>query len=284
MARVLITGGSGLLGQACVTAFRVAGHEVFAPTHAEYDLTFDTVIDALIHTIKPDVILNCAAQRNPDLCETASPEVLALNVALPQRLARFGIPMIHISTDYVFNGTQAPYETDAQRKPLNMYGRQKADAEVAIEDLEHVAILRLPILYGPVEDLRQSAVTVLAANLLAAKGQPVQMDNLAVRYPTLTTDIAQQLLVMLPLVGKKLHGIFHYSGEEPMTKYLMALHMACMLKLDPAMCVPNNQAPTVPRPYDCHLSSKRLQQLQLYVPPTTFIDALPLVLNGPKEE
>lgn len=279
MARVLITGGSGLLGHACVMAFRAAGYEVFAPLHREYDLTLPHVVDALIETIQPDVILNCAAQRQPDVCETNAVEVVALNVDLPKRLARFGIPMIHISTDYVFNGTQAPYDIDAQRKPLNMYGRQKADAEAAIEDLEHIAILRLPILYGPVKDWRQSAVTVLAANLLASKGSPVLIDNLAVRYPTLTTDVAQQLLMMLPLVGKTLHGIFHYSGEEPMTKHLMALYMARILKLDPAMCVPNSQPPTVPRPYDCHLSSRRLQQLRLYVPPTAFIDALPLILN-----
>lgn len=279
MAKVLITGGSGLLGRTCALSFQAAGHEVYAPTHAAYDLTQSNIVDTLVQSVCPDFILNCAAQRKPDICEANTPDVRALNVALPQHLARFGKPLLHISTDYVFNGTQAPYEVDAQRRPLNMYGCQKAEAETAIEAFEHVAILRLPILYGPVKDLRQSAVTVLAANLLAAKGAPVLMDNLAVRYPTFTIDIAQQILMMMPLVGKGLCGCFHYSGDEPMTKHLMALHMVRILGLDANMCVPDTQPPKVPRPYDCHLSTKRLKQLNLYKQPTPFAKALEVILQ-----
>jgi dTDP-4-dehydrorhamnose reductase len=279
MSKVLITGGSGLLGRACVAAFQAADYTVVAPTHAACDLTDATATEALLQEVQPDLILNCAAQRRPDLCEANTPAVRALNVTLPERLARVGVPLIHISTDYVFNGTQAPYEVDAPRRPLNQYGRQKAEAEAAIELFEHVAILRLPILYGPTPALSASAVTCLAANLMAAKGAPVKMDNLAVRYPTLTTDIARQLLALAPHVGHALHGIFHYSGQEPMTKHLMALHMARCLGIDPALCLSDTTPPTVPRPYDCHLSVKRLQQLALFVEPTPFAAALPAILG-----
>lgn len=276
--KILITGGSGLLGHVCVEVFRAAGYNVVAPTHDICELTNPDVIKHLIISEKPTYILNCAAQRNPERCETDTPEVRAINIDLPYHLARFGIPMIHLSTDYVFNGTNAPYEVDAQPRPLNHYGRQKAAAEKLLETFEHVAILRVPILYGPTNDLRKSAVTILATNLLATKTQSLEIDDLAIRYPTLTTDVAKQLLLMMPHIGGNLRGIFHYSGQEAMTKYLMALHIAKCLGLDSMLCQASTHPPSVPRPYDCHLSTKRLRQLNLFVQPTPFAKALPDIL------
>lgn len=276
---VWVTGGSGLLGSRVVIAFQEAGWHVVAPSHAEADLTDESVIQKLLAEIKPDLIVNCAAQRRPDLCESESDEVQALNVLLPKRLARAGIPLVHISTDYVFNGTNAPYEVDAQRRPLNAYGRQKAAAEQEIEDLEHVVILRVAILYGITKNLANSPVTVLAANLVKAQGAPVLMDDLAIRYPTFTDDIAKQILALVPRIGKGLHGIFQYTGDEPMTKYLMAIAQAPLVGCDPKQCLPDTTPTKVPRPYDCHLSVKRLRQVGLYVPPTPFAQAIRAVLQ-----
>lgn len=275
---VWVTGGSGLLGSRVVIAFREAGWQVAAPSHAEADLTDEACIAKLLAEIKPDLIVNCAAQRRPDLCESESDAVLALNVLLPKRLARAGIPLVHLSTDYVFNGTNAPYEADAPRRPLNAYGRQKAAAEAEIEDLDHVLILRVAILYGITEDLANSPVTVLAANLLKARGAPVLMDDLAIRYPTFTDDIAKQILALAPRVGRDVRGIVHYTGEEPMTKHLMALTLAPLIGCDRRQCVPCTEPPQVPRPYDCHLSVRRLIRLGCYVKPTPFAQALRVVL------
>lgn len=271
--RVLVTGGSGLLGSQTVRAFAEAGWAVTAPTHAEADLADPAAVAALA-AARPDLIVNCAAQRRPDRCEAETPALLALNVALPARLARLGVPLIHISTDYVFDGTAAPYETDARRRPLNAYGRQKAAAEEAVEALPHVLILRVPILFGPCRDWRDSAVTVLAANLVAAKGAAVRMDDLAIRRPTFTRDVARQLLALAPHAGRGLAGICHYSGAEPMTKFLMGLTMAPLIGCDPAQCVPDRTPPAVPRPYDCTLSTRRLAQAGLLIPPTPFAAAL----------
>lgn len=277
--RALVTGGSGLLGRQVVAALTEAGWEVAAPTHAACDLTHAEAVDHLLESVRPALIVNCAALRHPDACEADDAPVRALNIALPTRLAAAGIPLIHLSTDYVFDGRNAPYETDARRCPLNAYGRQKAAAEEAVECAPHALILRVPLLFGPTPDLRASAATVLAANLLAAKGAAVPMDDLAIRYPTFTPDVARQLAVLAPHVaGRALGGIFHYSGEEPMTKHLMALTMAPLIGCDPAQCLPDHRPPAVPRPYDCHLSVRRLRQTGLYVPPTPFASALLRVL------
>ncbi len=278
MSRIFISGGSGLLGSQVVKVFSEAHHEILAPTHQELDLTDFNALRAAILAFAPSLIINCAAQRKPDLCESNTPEVLALNVELPEVLATFGIPLIHISTDYVFNGANAPYETEARRAPINAYGRQKAAAEIAIEHHDHVVILRLPILFGPTPDWRNSAVTVLAANLLAARGAPVMMDDIAIRYPTYTPDIARQLLTLAPHVGTSVSGRLHYSAEEPMTKFLMARHMAPLIGCNGAQCLPDTRLPTVPRPYDCHLSTKRLRSLNLFVEPTPFKTAIAVTL------
>ncbi len=274
MSRVFITGGSGLLGAQVVEAFTKAGWTVIAPTHSSLDLTDFTATREALQDANPALVINCAAQRRPDLCEGDSPETRALNVTLPEVLAKFGRPLIHISTDYVFNGANAPYEIDARRSPINAYGRQKAAAEVSLEPYDHVLTLRLPILFGPTRDLRNSAVTILASNLLAAQGKPILMDDLAIRYPTYTPDIARQLVQLAPHVGKDLSGPLHYSAEEPMTKYLMALTMAPIIGCDPSQCIPDTHPPAVPRPYDCHLSTKRLRNLGLFVEPTPFKTAI----------
>lgn len=273
--KLLLLGASGLLGRQVAATFRAAGWELAAPTHREVDLARPEAVAALLATAAPDLILNCAAQRRPDLCEGNAPEVLALNVDLPRRLAESGRPLIHISTDYVFNGANAPYAEEAHRCPINAYGRQKAAAEAAIEEAPNALILRLPILFGPTPDLRASAVTILAANLLAARGACVKMDDLALRYPTFTCDIARQLLRLAsPVYAGTLRGIAHYSAEEPMTKFQMALTMAQLIGVDPAQCLPDHTPPAVPRPYDCHLSTRRLRQLGLFVEPTPFATAL----------
>ncbi len=274
----LVTGGSGLLGRQVAAALAADGWAVAAPTHAACDLTRAEAVRGLLADVRPALIVNCAAERRPDACEADAPSVRALNVGLPVALAACGAPLIHLSTDYVFDGRNAPYETDAPRRPLNAYGRQKAAAEEALEALPHVLILRVPILFGPTLDLRASAVTVLADNLRAAKGACVPMDDLAVRYPTFTPDVARQIARLAPEAGRSLRGIYHYSGGEPMTKHLMALTMAPLIGCDPAQCLPDRRPPSVPRPYDCHLSVRRLRQTGLWLPPTPFASALLRVL------
>lgn len=271
---VLVTGGSGALGSQVVEALRQAGIQVVAPTHAEVDLTDADALSAMLAHYNPTHIVNCAAQRRPDRCESEDEAVIALNVLLPKRLAAFGCPLVHISTDYVFNGANAPYNEEALRRPLNAYGRQKAEAEILIEALPNVLILRVPILFGPIQDWSNSAVTVLAANLLKAKGGSVMMDDIAIRYPTFTCDIAQQILRLLPYVGGRFHGIYHYSGEEAMTKFTMGMTMASLVGCDASQCLPDHRPTPVPRPYDCHLSTRKLRQTGLFVAPTPFATAL----------
>lgn len=289
---ILITGASGLLGREVRRLFSVTGFSVTGTAHSRakpglvcVDLADAQSVARLVDEVRPAAIINCAAERRPDACEAETPAVARLNIGLPAQLAELAeqkkFLLIQISTDYVFDGTLPPYPVDARPHPLNAYGRQKFAAEEAIRKAcRDAAILRMPILYGPTEDLSESAITVIAANLLRAKGAGVPMDDLAVRYPTLTTDVARQLLAMVKDHRPEypIEGIYHYSGNDAMTKYAMALTMVPFIGCQAEQCIPDYRPPTVPRPRDCHLDTARLRERGIFIDPTSFVAGIATVL------
>jgi dTDP-4-dehydrorhamnose reductase len=146
-------------------------------------------------------------------------------------------------------------------------------------------MLRVPILYGAVEYLAESSVTVLAQNMMNARGtgKKLPMEHWATRYPTLTDDVAVVLRQMLEYHFAKgsLAGIYHWSGNESMTKYDMALVYAKEIGFDPSQLVPDVTPPSsaAPRPKDCHLDSSALESLGMGRR-TPFAEAVPRILKG----
>jgi dTDP-4-dehydrorhamnose reductase len=277
MTKVLITGATGLLGRPLMDEFSAArgfettglgwsraGHNLI-----KLDLRDAEATAALIRDGRPDVIIHSAAERRPDVSEKDPEGTKELNVEATRRLAELadeiGAWIIYLSTDYVFDGTAPPYAVDAQPNPLNAYGQSKLDGEVAVrESHANGGILRVPILYGPVEDLAESAITVVAAKLLETDGGRVKLDHWATRYPTHTADVAVvcRQLVEAHQRQPDLGGAFHWSGDEPMTKYDMGLAMAPILGVSADLIEPDaTPSPGAPRPKDCHLDCSRLAEL-----------------------
>ena len=291
---ILITGATGLLGRptlrACAacpdwrtlgTAFRRAG-----PGLECIDLSQPETIPAFLDRVSPDVIIHAAAERHPDVSEKNPAVTQRLNVGATAVLAQWAAAhrafLIYISTDYVFDGTTPPYRPGDATHPINAYGQSKLDGEHAVRQAcDDTAILRVPILYGEVETLAESPVTVLANNMLNAhSGERLAMEHWATRYPTLTSDVAVVLrqMVTLRLKSPDFHGLFHWSGAEPMTKYGMSLAMAPLLGFDPARLVPDATPPSgAPRPKDAHLDTSDLDRLGIGQR-TPFAAALPSIL------
>jgi len=276
MKTVLTTGASGLLGRAILRALaphtdwqvRGTGFSRAAPPLDRLNLRDRTAVTAYIKTLRPDVIIHSAAERRPEVSEKDPTATEDLNVAVTRDLARLAAGlnawMIYLSTDYVFDGTQPPYHPDDPTHPLNTYGRSKRDGELAMrEELRDGAILRVPILYGEVERLSESAVTIIAENILQGR-KPLTLDDWAVRYPTLTDDVAVVCRQMVEhrFSNPGFAGTFHWSGNEPMTKYGMAMRMAPLLGYDPA-CLRANPAPGggPPRPRNARLDCAILEAL-----------------------
>ncbi|PVF94272.1 NAD(P)-binding protein [Serendipita vermifera] len=245
MPKILITGASGMLGAATYDAFRhLSDYEVLGLAHSrpgplfkQVDLRQEAVVNSLFSELalsEGDWVIHCAAERRPDVAENDVAGTKEINVAVPQRLAQlsaqYGFRMIYISTDYVFDGTSPPYSPQDAPNPLQLYGKSKRDGELAILETAGArgVVLRVPILYGPVNKNSESAVNVLLDIVQDQTGKTYQMDHFATRYPTNTLDIAAFLVRLIGL-QKPLPSIIHYSAGEPFTKYEMCLVFAQIL-------------------------------------------------------
>ncbi|MCL2917868.1 dTDP-4-dehydrorhamnose reductase family protein [Shewanella litorisediminis] len=275
MANIMVTGATGLLGRAVVRALAVS-HTVTGTGFSRatdgiirLDLTDANAVSTAVADIAPQVIVHCAAERRPDVSAQNPDAAKALNLsateALCQAAKACGAWLIYISTDYVFDGTEPPYSEDAAQNPVNFYGETKLMGEQAVKRLmPDAAILRLPILYGEVERLNESAVLVLIEQLLDYQKQGV--DDWAIRRPTSTADIADAINGMIGkhLGGETISGIYHFSAAETMTKHGMIVALAEVLGKDSGhLIAQSSPVDTARRPRDCTLSCQRMEALGL---------------------
>jgi len=283
MFKVAVIGASGLLGRALAdesaqqadwqivsTAFRRAG-----PHHITLDIRDAHAVEQFVEREAPDAIVIAAAERRPDVCEHDPALARALNVDAVRTLAAMARKrdawVLSISTDYVFDGTHPPYLYDAQPSPINVYGRSKLDGERALTETTDLGcVLRLPLLYGPIVDWAESAVTSLVPAIAASASssqnpKAAVMDAWAIRYPTFTPDVAFVIRQMLErhARGETIRGIVQWSGNEPMTKYEIALRLAEALQLEAQLTPQRTPTDATPRPHNCHLDSSRLEALQI---------------------
>lgn len=179
--RVLITGASGLLGRAILKQFADSGKwEVLGLAHSratgalkKVNLLDFNETKRVVKEFKPHVLIHSAAERRPDVVENDEETSTKMNVGVTETLAStiselnsdLEIPehfMLYVSTDYVFDGRSPPYKPLDEPNPLNKYGKSKlAGEKVMQKNHPDGGILRVPILYGNVEYLKESAVTGL---------------------------------------------------------------------------------------------------------------------------
>src|SRR5262249_42953537 len=134
--RVLVTGASGMLGTDVMRD--LTADEVRAPSHAEADLANPGALERALGAFVPEIILHCAAYADVDGCETDPSRAERDNVIATRQVgafaARVGARVVHVSTDYVFDGSaRRPYPIDAPTHPLSVYGRTKLAAEEALQ-------------------------------------------------------------------------------------------------------------------------------------------------------
>ena len=292
--RILITGASGLLGRPVMKvlksekAWKVTGTAFSRADEnlKRVDLADLEKLPAFLEALKPEIIIHSAAERRPDISMKDPEGTQRLNVDATAVIAEWAAThnayLIYISTDYVFDGTRPPYNEDSLPNPLNDYGKSKRAGEVAVlSTCSSIAVLRVPILYGDVESLEESAVTGLAVRLLDADpDECVTFENWAVRHPTLTDDVAEVIRQMLVYADEQstLKGIFHWSADEPMTKYEMACVMADFLDFDRDRLIPDGNPPSgAPRPRNSKLDTSLLRSKGIGKV-TLFKEAIPRIL------
>jgi len=298
--RVLLTGASGLLGRVVAGRLAARGDIEFTATAfsrakapvIKSDLTDPASLEALFGATKPEIVIHAAAERRPDIVDTNPESARALNVSatkmIAETCARNGAFLLYISTDYVFDGSNPPYFPDSPVNPINEYGRLKLEGERRIIDImsggaavshaiaatqtvasqvagPQAAILRIPLLYGPVERLDECSVTELAT--LLKKREPCLVEHWAQRYPIHVKDVAEAILRIIDAkisnperleAARAACGlpVFLLSGKAAFTKYEMLMIMAKVLGIDASFAHPNSTPPSgAPRPKDCRMDT-----------------------------
>ena len=192
MPGILLLGGSGRLG----SAVRTVWDDIVAPSSSELDIKDEDSLARSIDELEPAGIINCAGLTDVDGCERDPQAADELNGLAPGRLAaraaRAGVPLVHISTDYVFSGhEQRQLHEDDLLAPVNRYGQSKARGEGLVLDSGAKALVaRVQWLFG---GEKPDFVRFVRGRLLSGQDVPVVDDQVGV--PSYTTDLAAQLAV-----------------------------------------------------------------------------------------
>ena len=232
--KILITGSNGLLGQKLLHKLRadnlvdliatsIGANRVSEQSNYKYlalDITSKQEVEQVILSEKPDVVINTAAMTNVDLCEAEKDNCDALNVSAVQFLAdacvKIDAHLIHISTDFIFDGEDGPYKEEDEPNPLSYYGLSKLKSEHLLQ--AHVVkwtVLRTIIVFGVGENLSKGNIVLWAKGALE-KGEPLNIIYDQFRAPTLAEDLADACILA---ANKKAFGVFNASGKDIMSIY-----------------------------------------------------------------
>ncbi|WP_412469376.1 SDR family oxidoreductase [Pedobacter sp. KLB.chiD] len=232
MKRILVTGSNGLLGQKItekvlgegrVSLIATAKGENRYPvkegySYAEMDILHPEQVKAVIEKYRPDAVIHTAAMTNVDICEESKVLCHRLNVEAVATLLSVceekNIQLVHLSTDFVFDGADGPYKEEDAVNPVSYYGQSKVMAEDLIKKSKvNYAILRTILVYGISHDMSRSNIVLWAKGALE-KASPINVVNDQWRMPTLAEDLAEACLLA---VEREARGIYHISGKDYMS-------------------------------------------------------------------
>jgi len=245
--KILVTGSNGLLGQKLVNLFsRLNDFEVIAIsrgndrnetakayTYYSIDITDQQKLITLLENLKPNYIINCAAMTNVDQCEKERDKCDEVNVealkTLVEAVNKNNSHLIHISTDFIFDGKNGPYSEDDEPNPINYYGLSKLKGEELIKESQiKFTILRTILVYGLVDNMSKNNIVSWIKNAVENE-RTITMVNDQFRMPTLVDDLADACLLA---IQNSAYGVFNVSSSELLSIYELALDVAEAFNLD----------------------------------------------------
>jgi dTDP-4-dehydrorhamnose reductase len=264
--KILLTGKRGLLARECFEVFH-RDQEVLAVGREEVDITDPDRVEAALSRFRPQAIVNCAGFTQVDLSETERDRAVQGNITGPRNLAlsaaRHGALLMHISSDYVFDGKKpppTPYLEDDPPNPLSWYGYTKLAGEGAIQDTgARYLIVRTSWLYGwPGPNfLKKILKSALSPEIPELKVVADQFGS-----PTWSYRLARQ---MARLLEAEAQGIYHASGEGYCTWFELARHFLTRLGVKKPLkpCSTRDYPTPAARPQNSILENRRLQEAGL---------------------
>lgn len=291
--RVLVVGSNGLLGQK-VAELLVRGsnyelmlasvegspvRDLMSVEYTQLDITSRKATRDVVASFRPDVIINCAAMTNVDACETEREVAWKINVTGVENLAeaakKAGGRILHVSSDYVFDGKNGPYAEEDRPEPISYYGKSKLASENALRTSEvPFFIARTMVLYGFAPGVKENFALWLIRSL--RDGQPVRVVDDQIGNPTLVDDLAFGLIRGMELART---GIYHLAGREIMSRFEFAGRLAEVFDLPVDLIQPIKTASLrqpAPRPLNSGLVTLKAE-VELGFRPSTVEEGLQLL-------
>ena len=266
--KIMITGARGQLGADCVRVFNKT-HEVVAVDPEELDITRLSDVETMIKNLTPDIILNCAAYSKVDNCEAEKELAWKANVTGPKNLAqsvaKHGGRLIHISSDYVFDGRKKvpePYVEEDEPHPLSYYGITKYESEKVVRQAtDRHMIIRTAWLYGV------NGYNFLKTMLKLALKNPntkIKVVNDQFGSPTWSHRLALQIARIIDENGQ---GTYHATADGYCTWYELASYFLKKMEVPHTVipCTSEEYPMPAPRPKNSILENRHLKEKDINI-------------------
>ncbi|MCL2688526.1 MAG: dTDP-4-dehydrorhamnose reductase [Chitinispirillia bacterium] len=269
--KLLVIGSGGQLGCDFVKEAELKGHLVFPVDFPDIDIADKASVERCVNDTKPDVIVNCAAFTAVDLCEEKQESAFSINADACFNLASCardtGAPLIHFSTDYVFDGrASVPYIEKDDTNPQTVYGKSKLRGEELIAKIcpKHL-IFRIAWLYGVhgnnfVKSIRRFAQAA------ADNKKPLKVVSDQFGTPTWTVSVCRQVL---EVIDKNEYGVYHCTNEGQCSWFDFAKEIvsACGIDADVVPCTTEEFPRPAPRPRFSVLENAKLKAMGVNIMP-----------------
>ena len=252
--KILVTGSNGLLGQKLsallladetvtpiLTARGKATFPISKGAFTQLDISNAAEVEKVLTKFKPEVVINTAAMTLVDQCETHQEACWIANVDSVEYLIKscgaINAHLIHVSTDFIFDGSHGPLDENAKPNPVNFYGKSKLAAEALLYKSNiNWSVLRTVLVYGITHDLHRSNIVLWVKENLEQQ-KKIRVVNDQWRTPTLAEDLAMGCYLA---ARKKAKGIYNISGKDFITPYDIAIKTAEFFKLDQRLIIPTD--------------------------------------------
>ena len=270
MKKVVFFGGSGLLAVNWATKI-YRDYEVYLIMHKRkiqlpevkvilFNEDFEPSFTQFISTLKPDLIVNCAALTNVEFCEANPIMASEINTVLPKKLAliakRIGAKFVHISTDHLFDGQKKLYSEDDQVSPLNQYAKTKAAAEKEVLSIDENALIVRTNFYGWGLSYRKSFSDFILEGL--RNNSDLQLFKDVYYSPIYIGELVRLIHLALE---KNCVGIYNIVGSEIISKYDFGVALAEIFNLSDERIITSSidtKKDLVRRPKNMALNNKKL--------------------------
>ena len=255
--KVLVTGSNGLLGQKIIySLIERKDIDLLATSkglnrlitksgyrYVDLDITKNEEVKKVFENENPDAVINCAAMTNVDYCEENQDSCWEINVKAVENLAKScevsKSHLLHLSTDFVFDGKSGPYNENDKPNPLHFYAKSKLKSEEIVKKImTNWTIARTIIIYGITDNMSRSNI-VLWAKKEIENGNTINVVNDQLRSPTLAEDLAKGCI---SIIDKSAFGLYHLSGPKTYSILDLVYQVADFYNLDKSLILPVTSA------------------------------------------